>query len=244
VPARLSVAWCLAGTPEAAAVRSLYPRGRCSAQPVLLAPGPWPLRSPAAPTTQTLPRRRLAAAAQVPSDKSASGLEVEVPMPKYVQRIHCDIDPKQAGVRARGCRPWWEGLALLGLLGRPGWASTAPGRAPGTTPAAAARLAAPVLSARRPPLHTTPTPHQHHTTHHATTATTTPQVQSGEYVEKQHLLRWRFKKMAGGAEATLRCRWGLAPCGWRACLRGPPRGPGSARAPRAARRQLCPLPAP
>uniref|UniRef100_A0A7S3QPE7 MHD domain-containing protein n=1 Tax=Dunaliella tertiolecta TaxID=3047 RepID=A0A7S3QPE7_DUNTE len=31
---------------------------------------------------------------EIPSDKSASGLEVEVPTPRYVQRVHCDLDSK------------------------------------------------------------------------------------------------------------------------------------------------------
>jgi AP-4 complex subunit mu-1 len=29
---------------------------------------------------------------QIPADKAASGLEVEVPTPPYVQRVHCDVD--------------------------------------------------------------------------------------------------------------------------------------------------------
>jgi AP-4 complex subunit mu-1 len=29
---------------------------------------------------------------EVPSDKSATGLEIEVPTPRYVQRIHCDLE--------------------------------------------------------------------------------------------------------------------------------------------------------
>ncbi|KAF5833171.1 Mu homology domain-containing protein, partial [Dunaliella salina] len=31
---------------------------------------------------------------EIPSDKSTSGLEVEVPTPRYVQRVHCDLDSK------------------------------------------------------------------------------------------------------------------------------------------------------
>ena len=31
---------------------------------------------------------------EIPSDKSANGLEVELLAPKYVQRVHCDADPK------------------------------------------------------------------------------------------------------------------------------------------------------
>lgn len=30
---------------------------------------------------------------EVPIDKAASGLEVEVPTPRYVQRVHCDLEP-------------------------------------------------------------------------------------------------------------------------------------------------------
>lgn len=37
---------------------------------------------------------------QVPADKSASGLEVEIPTPKYVQRVHCDLDAKAAGTQS------------------------------------------------------------------------------------------------------------------------------------------------
>ena len=29
---------------------------------------------------------------EVPADKSASGLEIEIPTPRYVQRVHCDLD--------------------------------------------------------------------------------------------------------------------------------------------------------
>jgi AP-4 complex subunit mu-1 len=39
----------------------------------------------------------------IPQDKSASGLEIEVPMPKHVQRAHCDIDQKQ---QAAGVQTW------------------------------------------------------------------------------------------------------------------------------------------
>ncbi|MEW5310417.1 MAG: hypothetical protein WDW38_002216 [Sanguina aurantia] len=39
---------------------------------------------------------------EVPAERAASGLEVEVPTPRCVQRVHCDIDPKQ-------------GLPVLGL---------------------------------------------------------------------------------------------------------------------------------
>ncbi len=37
---------------------------------------------------------------QVPVDKSASGLEVEIPTPKYVQRVHCDLDARAAGTQS------------------------------------------------------------------------------------------------------------------------------------------------
>ncbi|KAG2499617.1 hypothetical protein HYH03_002556 [Edaphochlamys debaryana] len=33
---------------------------------------------------------------EVPADKSASGLEVEVPTPRYVQRVHCDLSDAHA----------------------------------------------------------------------------------------------------------------------------------------------------
>ena len=33
---------------------------------------------------------------QVPADRGASGLEVEVPTPRYVQRAHCDLDSRAA----------------------------------------------------------------------------------------------------------------------------------------------------
>ncbi|GFR48289.1 hypothetical protein Agub_g10061, partial [Astrephomene gubernaculifera] len=39
---------------------------------------------------------------EVPSDKAASGLEVEVPTPRYVQRVHCDLESSSAGGGAGG----------------------------------------------------------------------------------------------------------------------------------------------
>lgn len=42
----------------------------------------------------------LSPSSQVPPDKSASGLEVEIPTPKYVQRVHCDLDAKAAGTQS------------------------------------------------------------------------------------------------------------------------------------------------
>lgn len=65
---------------------------------------------------------------EVAADKSASGLELEVPMPKAVRGVHADLDP-------------------------------------------------------------------------ASTAT-----QSYEFLDKSHMLKWRFKKVGGGQEATLRAR--------------------------------------
>ncbi len=37
----------------------------------------------------------------IPADKSASGLEVEVPMPRQVQRVHCEPDARSAGLQVR-----------------------------------------------------------------------------------------------------------------------------------------------
>ncbi|KAI8470762.1 MAG: Mu homology domain-containing protein [Monoraphidium minutum] len=67
--------------------------------------------------------------ADAPADKAASGLEVEVPLPRYVQRVHCDAD------------------------------------------------------ARFP-----------------------PGVQSWEFNEKGHMLKWRFKKLQGGVDCSLKAR--------------------------------------
>lgn len=64
----------------------------------------------------------------IPADKTASGLEVEVPMPKYVQRVHCEVDPRFAS------------------------------------------------------------------------------VQTWEFNERTHLLKWRFKKLAGGIDCNLKAR--------------------------------------
>lgn len=36
---------------------------------------------------------------EIPSDKAASGLELEVPTPKYVQRAHCDLDTKTSSTQ-------------------------------------------------------------------------------------------------------------------------------------------------
>ncbi len=36
----------------------------------------------------------------MPGDKQASQMDVEVPLPKYVQRVHCDVDGRQQAVRA------------------------------------------------------------------------------------------------------------------------------------------------
>lgn len=66
----------------------------------------------------------------LPADKAASGLEVEVPLPRYVQRVHCDTDP------------------------------------------------------RLPP----------------------SGAQSWEFVERQHTLKWRFKKLQGGVDCSLKAR--------------------------------------
>lgn len=58
--------------------------------------------------------------AQVPSDKAASGMEVEIPTPRYVQRVHCDLDTSGgAGGPAGG------GAGAGGLTGRAGRAAAA-----------------------------------------------------------------------------------------------------------------------
>lgn len=49
------------------------------------------------PITDTKALLTLRIWCEIPTDKSASGLEVEVPTPKYVQRVHCDLDAKAAG---------------------------------------------------------------------------------------------------------------------------------------------------
>ncbi|KAL6759889.1 Mu homology domain-containing protein [Haematococcus lacustris] len=69
----------------------------------------------------------------IPADKAASGLEVEVPTPRYVQRVHCELDSREDAKAAAN--------------------------------------------------------------------------QSWDYSEKTHLLKWKFKRMAGGgSEAVLRAR--------------------------------------
>eukprot|EP00201_Polytomella_parva_P010084 CAMPEP_0175072456 /NCGR_PEP_ID=MMETSP0052_2-20121109/19924_1 /TAXON_ID=51329 ORGANISM="Polytomella parva, Strain SAG 63-3" /NCGR_SAMPLE_ID=MMETSP0052_2 /ASSEMBLY_ACC=CAM_ASM_000194 /LENGTH=431 /DNA_ID=CAMNT_0016339971 /DNA_START=54 /DNA_END=1346 /DNA_ORIENTATION=+ len=65
---------------------------------------------------------------EIPIDKAASGLEVEIPLPRYVQRVSCDIDAKQSP------------------------------------------------------------------------------IQSYEFSEKTHVLKWKFKKCQGGSEFVLRAR--------------------------------------
>eukprot|EP00879_Flechtneria_rotunda_P017330 GHRR01018154.1.p1 GENE.GHRR01018154.1~~GHRR01018154.1.p1 ORF type:complete len:327 (+),score=106.14 GHRR01018154.1:855-1835(+) len=72
---------------------------------------------------------RLRLWSDIPADKAASGLEVEVPLPAYVTRVHCEVDP--------------------------------PGNAA---------------------------------------------VQGWEFSEKSHLLKWRFKKLAGGTNLSMRAR--------------------------------------
>ena len=51
--------------------------------------------------------------ADIPLDKAASGLEVEVPLPAYVTRVHCEVDaPGESALQVRllawaasaGCR--------------------------------------------------------------------------------------------------------------------------------------------
>lgn len=69
----------------------------------------------------------------IPSDKFASGLEVELPLPSYVSRVHCDVEP-------------------------PGNAS----------------------------------------------------LQGWDFNEKTRLLRLRFKKLAGGADVSMRARLTLS----------------------------------
>ena len=66
--------------------------------------------------------------ADMPADKAASGLEVELPLPRCVQRVHCSADPRYA------------------------------------------------------------------------------QLVAGEYNEKTHVLRWRFKKLPGGSDVALSAR--------------------------------------
>ncbi|GLC41360.1 hypothetical protein PLESTB_001020500 [Pleodorina starrii] len=39
---------------------------------------------------------------EVPADKAASGLEVEVPTPRWVQRVHCDLEGGASGAAAGG----------------------------------------------------------------------------------------------------------------------------------------------
>ncbi|PNW87410.1 hypothetical protein CHLRE_02g146600v5 [Chlamydomonas reinhardtii] len=57
---------------------------------------------------------------EVPSDKAASGMEVEIPTPRYVQRVHCDLDTSGgAGGPAGG------GAGAGGLTGRAGRAAAA-----------------------------------------------------------------------------------------------------------------------
>eukprot|EP00798_Chlamydomonas_sp_ICE-L_P015170 gene15170-21242_t len=72
---------------------------------------------------------------EVQPNKAASALEVEIPTPKYVQRVHCDLDDR---------------------LPKPGGG--------------------------------------------------TPMTQSWDYSEKGHLLKWKFKKIGGGQDFTLRAR--------------------------------------
>jgi len=43
---------------------------------------------------QALVRLRLTS--DIPVDKSASGLEVELPLPAHVSRVHCEVDPPGA----------------------------------------------------------------------------------------------------------------------------------------------------
>mmetsp|Transcript_22213 Transcript_22213/g.38009 ORF Transcript_22213/g.38009 Transcript_22213/m.38009 type:complete len:453 (+) Transcript_22213:117-1475(+) len=80
------------------------------------------------PTSETKALLTLRLWCEIPPERAASGLEIEVPTPKYVQRAHCDLDAKAAA------------------------------------------------------------------------------TQSWEFSEKTHLLRWKFKRVAGGQEATLRAR--------------------------------------
>jgi len=39
---------------------------------------------------------RLRLWADIPVDKAASGLEVEIPLPAHVTRVHCEVDPPGA----------------------------------------------------------------------------------------------------------------------------------------------------
>mmetsp|Transcript_5129 Transcript_5129/g.11158 ORF Transcript_5129/g.11158 Transcript_5129/m.11158 type:complete len:447 (+) Transcript_5129:390-1730(+) len=90
---------------------------------------PFRVQTSLQPMTDTKVQLTIKLWCEIPADKSASGLEVEIPTPKYVQRAHCDLDLKGG-----------------------------------------------------------------------------PQVQSWDFSEKTHILKWKFKKCAGAQEYELRAR--------------------------------------
>lgn len=65
--------------------------------------------------------------ADIPLDKAASGLEVEIPLPAHVTRVHCEVDqPGAAALQVRqlpGCGRCtatcytWQGLQRASVLG-------------------------------------------------------------------------------------------------------------------------------
>jgi AP-4 complex subunit mu-1 len=53
--------------------------------------------------------------ADIPLDKAASGLEVEIPLPAHVTRVHCEVDQPGAAALQVG-RHEAAAAALLGWL--------------------------------------------------------------------------------------------------------------------------------
>lgn len=50
---------------------------------------------------------------EVPADKNASGLEIEIPTPRYVQRVHCDLDEGKASASSSQSYDYSEKTHLL-----------------------------------------------------------------------------------------------------------------------------------